>query len=252
MTLPLPSARPWEGGLLPGGRSHTHTHTHHTQTHHIHTHTTYTHTTFRHTHTTDTHTHHTQTHHTHTHTHTHTSHTHTTHTHLPDTHTPHAPPLHPHLHLPALVSLAHTLLPESNVSGPGPPDPLVGSEPHPLGTAPGGIWASLVAQLVKNPPAMQETWVRSLAWEGPLEKGRLPTWVFWPGESHGLSRLRGRCGPRPARLGRSWPEGRDTAYGPATCGVLGHPGGVSGGGEAGRGQEGPSGSGEPSRRVAFG
>ena len=33
-------------------------------------------------------------------------------------------------------------------------------------------WASLVAQLVKNPPAMQETWVRSLGCEGPLEKGK--------------------------------------------------------------------------------
>ena len=32
-------------------------------------------------------------------------------------------------------------------------------------------WASLVAQLVKNPPAMWETWVRSLGWENPLEKG---------------------------------------------------------------------------------
>ena len=32
--------------------------------------------------------------------------------------------------------------------------------------------ASLVAQLVKNLPAMQETWVRSLAWEDPLEKGK--------------------------------------------------------------------------------
>ena len=32
-------------------------------------------------------------------------------------------------------------------------------------------WASLVAQLVKNPPAMWETWVRSLGWEDPLEKG---------------------------------------------------------------------------------
>ena len=31
-------------------------------------------------------------------------------------------------------------------------------------------WASLVAQLVKNPPAMQETWVRSLGWEDPLEE----------------------------------------------------------------------------------
>ena len=32
-------------------------------------------------------------------------------------------------------------------------------------------WASLVAQMVKNPPAMQETWVRSLGWEEPLEEG---------------------------------------------------------------------------------
>jgi len=31
-------------------------------------------------------------------------------------------------------------------------------------------WASLVAQLVKNPPAMWETWVQSLNWEDPLEK----------------------------------------------------------------------------------
>ena len=31
-------------------------------------------------------------------------------------------------------------------------------------------WASLVAQLVKNLPAMQETWIRSLSWEDPLEK----------------------------------------------------------------------------------
>ena len=33
-------------------------------------------------------------------------------------------------------------------------------------------WASLVAQLVKNPPAMWETWVRPLGWEDPLEKGK--------------------------------------------------------------------------------
>ena len=32
--------------------------------------------------------------------------------------------------------------------------------------------ASLVAQLVKNTPAMWETWVRSLGWEDPLEKGK--------------------------------------------------------------------------------
>ena len=46
--------------------------------------------------------------------------------------------------------------------------------------------ASLVAQLVKNRPAMQETWVRFLGWEDPLEKGKLSTPVFWPGEFHGL------------------------------------------------------------------
>ena len=34
--------------------------------------------------------------------------------------------------------------------------------------------ASLIAQLVKNPPAMQETPVRSLGWEDPLEKGKAP------------------------------------------------------------------------------
>ena len=32
-------------------------------------------------------------------------------------------------------------------------------------------WAFLVAQLVKNPPAMWETWVQSLDWEVHLEKG---------------------------------------------------------------------------------
>ena len=47
-------------------------------------------------------------------------------------------------------------------------------------------WASLVAQLVKNPPAMWETWVRSLGWEDPWRSERLPIPVFWPGEFHGL------------------------------------------------------------------
>ena len=48
-----------------------------------------------------------------------------------------------------------------------------------LGRSPGGghgnqhqySWASLVAQLVKNLPAMQETLVQFLGWEDPLEKG---------------------------------------------------------------------------------
>ena len=86
--------------------------------------------------------------------------------------------------------------------------------------------ASLVAQLVKNPPAIRETWVQSLGWDDPLEtrtathssilglpwwlswyrirlqfgrpgfnpwvrkipwrRARVPTPVFWPGEFHGL------------------------------------------------------------------
>ena len=42
-------------------------------------------------------------------------------------------------------------------------------------------WAPLVAQLVKNPPAMQETWVRSLGWEDPLEEGMAthPSFLAW-------------------------------------------------------------------------
>ena len=51
------------------------------------------------------------------------------------------------------------------------------------------VRASLVAQLVKNPPLMWETWVRPLAWEYSLEKGKAtqPIPVFWPRELfHGL------------------------------------------------------------------
>ena len=56
----------------------------------------------------------------------------------------------------------------------GDPTPIAG-----LGRSPGEkivyplqySWASLLIQLVKNLPAMQETWVRSLGWEDPLEEG---------------------------------------------------------------------------------
>ena len=47
------------------------------------------------------------------------------------------------------------------------------------------ILASLVAQAVKRLPSMLETWVRSLAWEDALEKGKDRP-IFWPGEFHGL------------------------------------------------------------------
>ena len=49
-------------------------------------------------------------------------------------------------------------------------------------------WASVVAQMVKNLPAMWETWVRSLVWEDPLEEWQ-PTLVFLPGEPHGQRSL---------------------------------------------------------------
>ena len=64
-----------------------------------------------------------------------------------------------------------------------------------LGRSPGeGIgsplqysWASLVAQLVKNLPAVQETWVQSLGWEDAVEKETatqsstlgFPLWLSW-------------------------------------------------------------------------
>ena len=46
-------------------------------------------------------------------------------------------------------------------------------------------WASLVAQTVKNLPAMWETRVPSLDWENSLEKEMATPLVFLPGESHG-------------------------------------------------------------------
>ena len=73
-----------------------------------------------------------------------------------------------------------------------------------LGSSPGeGIgyplqysWASLVAQTVKNPPTMQETWVRSLGQEDPLEESMashssILAWrIPWTEEPSGLQSLR--------------------------------------------------------------
>ena len=52
-------------------------------------------------------------------------------------------------------------------------------------------WASLVAQLVKNLPAMQETPVQSLGWEDPLEKGRAAhsSSLAWRIQSMGSQRI---------------------------------------------------------------
>jgi len=56
-------------------------------------------------------------------------------------------------------------------------------------------WSSLVARLVKNLPAMWETWVRPLSWEDPLEKGMathssvLPWRIPWTVQSMGSQRI---------------------------------------------------------------
>ena len=58
------------------------------------------------------------------------------------------------------------------------------------------ICASLMAQLVKNMPATRETWVRSLGWEDPLEKGKatysdILAWrIPWTIQSMGSQRVR--------------------------------------------------------------
>ena len=63
--------------------------------------------------------------------------------------------------------------------------------------------ASLIAQLVKNLPAMQETWVRSLSWEDLLEKGKGNSLQYsclenpmdggaWEAAVHGVTKSRTR------------------------------------------------------------
>jgi len=65
-------------------------------------------------------------------------------------------------------------------------------------------WASLGAQMVKNPPTMPETWVRSLGWEDPLEEGMathssILAWrIPWAEETGGLQSMRSQ------RVGHDW------------------------------------------------
>ena len=106
-------------------------------------------------------------------------------------------------------------------------------------------WASLVAQPVKNPPAMWETWVRSLGQEGPLEKGKatpssILAWRMpWSVIVHGVTKSRtqmsdfdfvkgGQQGTRGARrpstigsstAGSAWEGERATPGGECGCGV---------------------------------
>ena len=71
----------------------------------------------------------------------------------------------------------------TKISGDPEPTFLHGSNDWSQLTA---TWASLVAQAIKNPPAMQETWVQSLGREDPLWRRKWQTTpVFLPRESHG-------------------------------------------------------------------
>ena len=65
------------------------------------------------------------------------------------------------------------------------------------------IWTSLVTQMVKNLPAMQEIRVQSLDWEDSLEKEMATHSVFLPGEFHGHRSLAG-YNPWGCRVRHDW------------------------------------------------
>ena len=70
-----------------------------------------------------------------------------------------------------------SLVGEESTSNAGDPGSILGSRRSAgegIGCPLQFSWASLVAQLVKNPPAIRKTWVQSLGWEDPLEKGTAP------------------------------------------------------------------------------
>ena len=74
---------------------------------------------------------------------------------------------------PPIYRLAPSLVFKTWVQSLGFEDPLEkGQATHSSILAWRVSWASLVAQMVKNPPAMWETWVQPLGWEDPLEKGK--------------------------------------------------------------------------------
>ena len=63
-------------------------------------------------------------------------------------------------------------------------------------------WAPLVAQGVKNPSAMWETWVYPWVRKIPWRRERLPTPVFWPGEFHGVAKSWTRLSDFPFHMNR--------------------------------------------------
>ena len=79
--------------------------------------------------------------------------------------------------------------------GPGKKTRRIKDQLQNASTQKGHIWASLVAQMVKNRPAMQETWVQSLGQEDPLEEemathSSIPAWrIPWTEEPGGLQSM---------------------------------------------------------------
>ena len=73
------------------------------------------------------------------------------------------------------MGFPHSSVGKESACSAGDPSSILGSG-RSLGKGIGNpiqfSWTSLVAQLVKNPPAMRDTRVQSLGWEDPLEKGK--------------------------------------------------------------------------------
>ena len=88
-----------------------------------------------------------------------------------------------------LFCLLHRQVSSSPLTSPGKPVPR--GKPI-LSTSLPNSWGFLVAQMVKNPPAMQQTWVQSLGREDPLEKemaahSGIDAWeIPWTEEPGGL------------------------------------------------------------------
>ena len=96
-----------------------------------------------------------------------------------------------------LCGFPHSSVGKESACNAGDPGSIPGSGRSPrdgLGYPLQYSWASFVAQLVKNSPAMRDTWVRSLGWEDPLEKGKAThssvlAWrIPWTIQSMGLQR----------------------------------------------------------------
>ena len=88
----------------------------------------------------------------------------------------------------AFIPFPHSSVGKESTCNAGDPSSIPGSGKSPgegLGYLLQYSWTSLVAQLVKNPPAMWETWVWSLSWQDPLEKWKsthssILDWIYSP------------------------------------------------------------------------